>query len=240
MPNSDSIFESVIADICDKILRVQNEGNLAEALHKVLGEWKFFFEKQEDKVLSISKQKGLVGELYFLRDSLFKKYSFSEAVSFWTGADRTNHDFQLSTIAVEIKSTSSKQHKKFTVSSEKQLDNAGLSHLFLVLYSFSIHSHQEINSLPAIINSVLVLMQDDPVTQYYFDIQLIKYGYNRLYSSRYKAGFSLTDIKSFEVREGFPRLTQSDMPEGTGDLKYSVVVAACKDFKLNDDLLNLL
>jgi len=43
IPDSDNIFELVISDICDKIIRLQNKRNLKDALNKVLNEWKLFF-----------------------------------------------------------------------------------------------------------------------------------------------------------------------------------------------------
>jgi hypothetical protein len=40
------------------------------------------------------------------------------------------------------------------------------------------------------------------------------------------------------VREGFPRLLQGNLPDGIGDLKYSVVVSACTPFEIKTDILN--
>jgi len=236
IPNTDNIFESVISDICDKIIQIQNKRNLNAVLMKVVNEWKIFFEKQENEILSVAAQKGLIGELYFLRDYLFQKYSFAESVFYWTGSDRTNHDFQIMNNAVEVKTTSGKQHKKFIISSEKQLDNTGLEHLYLSLFSVNLHSSMQERTLPALICEIYTQIQNDPIASFQFQIKLAKYGYNEVLAEKYSIGFSILEMKFFAVAEGFPRLLQRNLPDGVGDLKYSVVVAACTPFEKTDIL----
>lgn len=238
IPNTDIIFELVISDLCDKIIQLQNKNNLNSALTKALNEWKIFFEKQENEILSIASQKGMFGELYFLKEYLFQKYSFTESFLYWTGSDRTNHDFQIRNSAIEIKTTSTKQHKKFIVSSEKQLDSTGLEHLFLSLLSLNLHSNMPDRTLPALIKEIFSLIREDHIAMYMFQVKLVKYGYNGNLAEKYTVGFSIFEMKFFEVLEGFPRLLQNNLPGGVGDLKYSVVVAACSSFEVKPEILN--
>lgn len=237
IPNTNNIFELVISDVCDKIIQIQDKRNLNAVLMKVVNEWKFFFEKQENEILSVSAQKGLFGELHFLKDVLFEKYTFAESVYYWTGSDRTNHDFQLKNNAVEVKTTSTKQHKKFTISSEKQLDCTGLEHLYLALFAINIHSNMPDRTLPSYIREIYTQIQDDPIASFQFQIKLAKYGYNELLAEKYALGFSVFEMKFFEVIEDFPRLLQKNLPDGVGDLKYSVVVAACTPFEITSNIL---
>lgn len=240
IPNTDNIFELVISDICDNILQIQNKQNLNITLKKIIGEWRLFFDKHENEILSIHAQKGLVGELYFLRDYLFQKYSHNESICYWTGTDKTHHDFQIIVNAVEIKTTSGKQHKKFTISSERQLDNNGFEHLYVVLYSINLHSNSPERSLPALIREIYNRIENDPIATFQFQIKLIKCGYNEGIADRYHTGFSLFDLKIFEVTDNFPKLLEEDLPNGVGDIKYSVVVSACKPFEIQTDILNLI
>lgn len=238
IPNTDNIFELVISDICDKIIQIQNKRNLNGVLTRVVNEWKIFFEKQENEILAIEAQKGLVGELYFLRDYLFQKYPFAESLFYWTGSERTNHDFQIMNNAVEVKTTSSKQHKKFTISSERQLDCTGLEHLYLSLFALNLHANMPDRTLSSLIREIYIQIQDDPIATFQLQIKLAKYGYNEALAEKYTVGFSLFDMKFFEVVEGFPRLLQRNLPDGVGDLKYSVVVSACTPFEIITDILN--
>jgi len=237
IPDSDNIFELVISDICDKVIRLQNKSTLKETLNKVLNEWKLFFEKQDNELLSVAAQTGLVGELLFLKDYLFQKYSLSESLLFWSGSDKTNHDFQIFRDAIEIKTTTGKQHKKFIVSSERQLDNTGLDHLYLALFSLNLHNDMPDKTLPAHISEIYLLLQDDPVATFQFQIKITKYGYNALFEQNYTTGFSLSDVKFFEIMEGFPRILQKDISDGIGDLKYSVMMAACMSYEIKSNIL---
>lgn len=236
IPQIDNIFELVISDICDKVLQVK--ADLEVTLFRLLSEWKIFFEKKENKILSIEAQKGLAGELYFLRKYLFKKYSYAESLSYWTGTERTNHDFQILNRAIEIKSTSSKQHKKFIVASERQLDSSGLDNLYLSLFTFTLHSNMPSCTLPGLINELYSDIEGDSIATFHLQMKLIKYGFNEQDAEKYKLGLSVSSIKFFEIKEGFPRLLPLNLPEGIGDLKYSVVVSACAPFEIATDILN--
>lgn len=238
IPNIDNVFELVISDICEKIISVLNKNKLQTILTKILTEWKVFFENQENEILSLEAQKGLLGELYLLKNYLFHKYSITEALNYWTGSEHTNHDFQILNKAIEVKATSSKQHKKFIISSEKQLDNTGLESLYLALFSLNLHSNMPDRTLPALIREIYTEIEDDPIATFHFQIKLTKYGYNEKYVEKYKLGFSLDTVKFFEVTEGFPRLLQHNLPNGIGDLKYSVVVSACSPYEITTDVLN--
>jgi hypothetical protein len=238
IPGTPNIFELVVSDICDKIIQIDKLENLNPILIRVLNEWKVFFEKQESEILSVHAQEGLVGELHFLKDFLFPKYTFVEALNFWTGSDKTNHDFQLLNKAIEVKTTAGKQHKKFSVSSERQLDNTGLEHLFLVVYSLNLHNNIPDLTLPALIEEINAFIENDPIASFQLQIKLIKYGYNNAHSEKYNVGFSVFETRFFEVIENFPRLLQNNLPNGVGDLKYSVVVAACNPFEITTDFLN--
>lgn len=238
IPNTDNIFELVISDVCDKIVQLQNVKNINSLLIRVISEWKIFFDKQESKILSLSSQKGLVGELYFLKDYLFSKYTFVESLLFWTGPEKSNHDFQIISVAIEVKTTSGKQHKKFTISSEKQLDSTGLEHLYLSLFSLNLHSNMPERTLPVLIQEIYSLLQNDPIATFQFQLKLIKYGYDNRYADKYLIGFSLFDMKFFAVTGEFPRLQPNDLPNGVGDLTYSIVVAACSEFEVKTEITN--
>lgn len=240
IPNTETIFELVISDICDSVILIDNNKYLNPVLSKVLNEWKVFFEKEENRILSVKRQQGLVGELYFLRDFLFKKYSISQSLIYWTGSDKTNHDFQILNNAIEIKSTSTKQHKKFAVSSERQLDSTGLDHLYLSLFVLNLHCNMPDKTLPGLVKEIYTAIQNDPYATFQFKIKLTKYGYNEIHEDKYTTAFSLFETKFFEVLEGFPRLLQENLPDGVGDLKYSVVVSACTPFEIEIDILKYL
>ena len=238
IPETDNIFELFVSDICDDIVRLTSFLYLEPTLSKSLNEWKVFFEKYSIEILPISVQEGLFGELSFLEDFILKKYPAYESMLYWTGAKRTNHDFQLNNTAIEVKTSVRKQHIKIHISSEKQLDKIGLNKLFLVLYCLTIHDNASEKSLTAKIESVRKLLSDDPVALSIFDAQLIRLGYNKNNAHMYKSGFSVAKLKIYNVTDGFPAITTSLLPDGVGELKYTIMVSACGNFEINESEIN--
>jgi hypothetical protein len=139
-----------------------------------------------------------------------------------------------------VKTTSSKQHKKFVVTSEKQLDSTGLNHLYLALFSINLHNNMLERTLPALIREIYEQIASDAVATFQLQMRLTKYGYLPKDEEKYRLGFSIGSVNYFEVRDGFPRLLQRNLPEGVGDLKYSVVVSACSRFEITRSILNLI
>lgn len=238
IPQTENIFELFVSDICSEVVNLVSFSSLQSTLIRTLNEWKIFFEKYTDEILSIPSQQGLYGELLFLEEFVLNKYTPYDAMLYWTGARHTNHDFQIHETAVEVKTSTAKQHKKIHISSEKQLDNTGLDKLILVLYCMNIHENAPGSSLPAKIESVRNLLSDDPVAVSIFETQLIRCGYNPAKAELYTSGFSVTQLKLYEVREGFPRITSAMLPEGTGDVKYSVMASACTNYEINTNEIN--
>ncbi|SHG42134.1 PD-(D/E)XK motif protein [Pedobacter caeni] len=240
IPNTDIVFESVISDICQHIVLIESEGSLEATLIKVLNEWKMFFDMEDSSILSTSSQKGLFGELIFLKDHLFNQFSLTESLNYWTGADKTNHDFQIFDQAVEVKTTSLKQHRSIVISSEKQLDNLGLSNLYLFVLNVNIHHNTITNTLKNLVEDVLFILKDDSIASHQFYLKLLKYGYNIGQADQYCLGFSITETIFYRVIEGFPRLINLNIPNGVGELRYSVMLSACEPYKINSATLKLI
>ena len=66
-----------------------------------------------------------------------------------------------------------------------------------------------------------------------FETSLHDAGYLDIHKELYTTGYIVKLEEVFHVREGFPRII--DLPYGTGDISYSLMISACKDFTLNLD-----
>jgi hypothetical protein len=74
-----------------------------------------------------------------------------------------------------------------------------------------------------------------------FEGQLLGAGYLAIHESRYQSdGYLVRFDELFHVREGFPRVTERDLPSGVGELSYSVVASALKDFRVDWNVLTAL
>lgn len=231
-----NIFEAFIGNICNNLLIADGEIRIQEILVQTLSHWKSFFEEYGFEGLSDSAQRGLYGELWFLR-CLFKESSFSKTrlIEIWKGPDRKTHDFSNKSIAVEIKTSTAKKHHKFQVSGEKQLDDRGLTKLYLIFLSFA-EMESSGETLSGIIDWFIVSLNASPEAQNLFKDKLFLAGYSDAHSALYTTGFINRESRSFLVQEGFPRLLSENLPDGLGDLTYSVAVASCRDYEISLNL----
>ncbi len=224
------VFKAVAADICGSLVGCAPDQAMRVVSHR-LGLWKVFFEATGAAALGIEAQQGLFGELWVLREHFLPKLGPGHAVSVWTGPKHSNHDFQLPRVAVEVKTSTAKQHQKIHIPSERQLDTRGLDMLNLVILSFSPLDHGG-ESLPQMVGSLRASLQPDPVAAREFEDKLIEAGYIDAHSERYGTGYSLRSERAFAVRPGFPCLLEGDLPDGVGDLSYTIALAACAPFEV--------
>lgn len=70
-----------------------------------------------------------------------------------------------------------------------------------------------------------------------FEEKLLAYGYHDVHRAKYDAcRFIVHGRRVFEVKAGFPRLT-SGLPAGVGDLSYTVTLAACTRFGIDESVM---
>ena len=227
---TNDIYESVISNIVENLKNIACDDKIEFELKTILAKWQFFFEKYGEKGLSPTEQKGLYGELWILRN-LLGFMDLYKALHGWTGVQKTNHDFQYSNGALEMKTTSAKQHQKVHISSEKQLDDEGLPALFLALLVVNEIQHVG-ESLPKIVKDLRRLFSADIGIALLFEEKIQSSGYLDVHESKYTSRYVKRYCKVFKVQEGFPRIIHKNLPNGIGDISYSVAVSACKDFEV--------
>ena len=88
-------------------------------------------------------------------------------------------------------------------------------------------------TLPALIASLRSKLTADPATREQFEDELLLSGYLDVHANRYSdQGYLVRSETTFQIKSGFPRLVEKDLPKGVGDVKYGLVVAACAPFAL--------
>jgi Putative PD-(D/E)XK family member, (DUF4420) len=200
-----------------------------------VGRWKRLFRRGNEG-LSPDYQRGLFAELCVIQELLEPAVGIASAVSSWFGPDRSRHDFQLPVTSLEVKSCAANQPQEVTISSERQLDDIGTPSLHLVYMSLDVH-HNGPESLPEVVAAVRAQAAGSGV-EALFEDRLLESGYLDLHAPRYAGtGYTLRDCRGFEVRDGFPRIVESDLPEGVGNLRYRLEISACADFEVEQSAL---
>jgi hypothetical protein len=179
--------------------------------------------------LGIEAQKGLYGELYFLREHVLTHLG-TRGVLTWTGPRRAAQDFQFSRWAIEVKTSAVTLPTRIQIASEYQLDDSNLNALFL--YYLSIEQSQiDSETLVDIVRSIRERLATDPVASEAFEDSLLDVGYLDAHAFLYSSsGFHIRGSSFYMVTEGFPRITTKDLPQGVGDISYSISITECGKF----------
>jgi hypothetical protein len=229
------IFSVLCEDLINSISSVSNEIQLVQELLERFEKWKSLFERAATQGLSVEEQRGLFGEVYFLRKFLANNNRFLEVVNSWVGPEKQIRDFQSANWSVEVKTTHGKNHQKILVSSERQLDTSNLENLFL--NHISLDSRQMSGeSLNQIIDSVLGLLESDFTALTRFKNKLLSAGYFDQQKNYYEhTGYFIRHDVTYLVEHSFPRIEEADIRDGVGDVKYSIIVSHCSDFIRTDE-----
>lgn len=226
------IFTTLVQDIVDAIAPIADEQNAVVAFFTRLRRWQAFLEKHNPEGLSQAEQQGLYGELWFLRQVVIPQIGSRQGVKCWTGAKGTQQDFQFQHCAVEVKTTTAKQHQKLAISSERQLDDTGTGPL--ILLHLSLDARQERGeSLPDIVASLRSLLENDPTAKEELEILLFEVGYLDIHIPYYEQiGYTPREVNYFKVERDFTRIIEADLPNGVGDVRYTISVAECRRFSI--------
>ncbi len=238
--NYKDLFTAITFDIITNIANIQKEKKIIESIQIRFHEWQKFLEKNDPEGLSEKSQRGLYGELYFLKYYVIPIFEEKKASEIWVGPNRKEQDFSYNNCAVEIKTLIGKKHQKVHISSEKQLDDSGLKNgLFLFVISLKelVHGGQ---TLIELIEEIRITLRTNQIALNEFEKKLLISGYLDVHKKKYqKNGYFILDKFFYKISDGFPRIIEKDLKEGIGDIKYSILLTNCLNFSIKEtELVN--
>jgi hypothetical protein len=228
------VFDSLVTDILAAIINESDFKMILKKFSNRLIKWQSLFERFRQQGLTPEEQRGLYGELFFLRKFLQTNSDFSNIIISWIGPEKQVRDFQFGGWGVEVKTTHGNNHQKVQISSERQLDTSNIDNLFLNHLSLEMMQqsgetlNQMVDSISELLNTNLIAFNQfrnkltdagffDPHRQYYSDI-----------------GYFIRQDIFYKIEHQFPRIEESDIRNGVGDVKYSIIVSQCIDFIISD------
>lgn len=193
--------------------------------------WKTFLSGRSQH-LSAEEIRGLFAELTFLLELIDMAPSSAVAVEAWLGPEKSHQDFIFGNTAVEIKSLSGTERSMVRISSEDQLESLNDS-LFLRIYRLSslpdAAGARTLNEIVAAVQARLVEAEAIEA----FDRKLVAHGYAPLpdYDT---PRFVVSDVHSYRVSEGFPRLIRSQLPTGIERVAYDIRLETIEPYECDD------
>ncbi|MDG6249407.1 PD-(D/E)XK motif protein [Methanocalculus sp.] len=229
------IFCRLTEDVASSCSCEASEKAMTQALFTRLAMWQQFLDRYGTEGLSPTAQRGLYGELRFLQDYLIPAVGAGQAVSAWIGPKKAQQDFQMASIAIEVKTSIAKQHQNMQIASEQQLDDTGFEALYL--YHLSLRELQGGGeTLPGIIDRIRDELSEDPAASTSFEDLLIRAGYLDEHRDKYEnTGYAERAEHIFHIIEGFPRIIERTLVNGVGDVEYSVSLSACAPFTMDHE-----
>jgi hypothetical protein len=224
------VFDVLVADVINAIINESDIKVILKNFTNRLIKWQTLFEKFQQQGLIPEDQRGLYGELYFMRKFLQANPDFKNVVISWIGSEKQIRDYQFGRWSVEVKTTHGNNHQKVHISSERQLDTTYLDNLFL--YHLSLELRQQSGeTLNQIVDTVIEILSSDFTALRSFRNKLIEGGFfdhhRNLYSD---IGYFIRQEDFYKVENSFPRIEERDIRNGVGDVKYSIVISQCSDY----------
>ena len=226
----DEVFALFIENIYESINNLDDESMVINQTLDSIAKWKKLFDKIKSTLLTEEEQKGLIGELLFISESIENEVPKDTIIENWYGPDYYNKDFIINNIGFEIKTTT-QDRPTLKISSEQQLDKQDLDMLYLIQYNLE-ESRSNGFTLPEIINKVRIEIAVNYILKSKFDEKLIQIGYNEDDSDKYDTKYKLIEKYIYDVNKDFPKITKSTLPKGIFNSIYNIETLVLDAFKI--------
>jgi hypothetical protein len=229
----ETVFTALVEDLISSASTAKTSGDAVAAVVGRLQRWQRFLARGAEG-LGWEAQRGLYGELYFMRHRLAPAAGVEEAVASWTGPSRAPQDFQTRGWAVEVKTTGTEQPQRLRVTSSRQLDDTGLTLLVVYHLSVDIRAAGQGETLPSMVDAMRSLAAAHPPSADSFEDHLLEMGYLDQNSDQYSsAAYTPRGESAYRVSDGFPRIVEAMLPAGVGDVSYVIDASACAPYELD-------
>ncbi len=228
----------MVEDVAPRVATANGAKEAASALFGRLRRWQHFLTAGLEG-LSLEAQRGLWGELHVFLTHLMPILGPAATVGGWKASAAAHQDFQFSAGAVEVKTTAAKQPQSVRVTSERQLDDTGVGALFLHIVVVDEREVATGSNVPGLSLSTLIAeirahLANDVIAITTFNGDLLDRGWLDAHSDRYEGHrWTIRAEHTFQIRQGFPRVVESDLATGVGDVNYGLNLAACAPFTTN-------
>lgn len=224
------MFLLFCGDIIDSSRVILDRKKATKFIARRYKEWREMLANSRCDLLSPSEIKGLLGEMYYLLNSLAPLYGAEKAALSWTGPRRLPQDFIVDDTWHEIKTISSSS-SEVRVSSIEQLDSDMVGDLVVIHADKTSVTNERAVNLNMVYHQILQLIQDDAVKAD-FSSMLFQFGYYP--REEYETADYSYEIKSiirYSVTPVFPCLRRNDIPASILKAEYSISLPSISAFR---------
>ena len=231
------IFETLCLDVVEAgEAGVNQDEALSRAMQRTR-RWYHLLRGGKNRGLSVEEQRGLVGELAFLRE-LVQGFGPETAIEAWTGPTGSSKDFELIGTCVEVKTRRVAARPFVAISSVDQLADVEDSILCLRVVNVASAVLPDGQSLHYHVQMTADLFEASGDTLEAWEEKLYSTGYdheNGYDDRRWLLGVAT----NYEIKLGFPRITPP-LTSGLEDVRYAIALNECEPFRLDGDLIDVI
>ncbi|MGD7045651.1 PD-(D/E)XK motif protein [Jeotgalibacillus proteolyticus] len=239
-PDTGDLFETIMQNLFDHVITRDPDEPLFTVIYKVLEKWRSFFRRGGYKKLNEDQQRGLFGELWFMRKWIENNPDRPPLLlESWGGPLSDRVDFRTNGFGVEIKTVRDQINKRVRISNEKQLR---ITDAVPEIYLYVCYLEESRN----IGHTLQDLVDELRIHFYLFSLQL-RLKFDDLLRS---SGFSdneYTDLylnvleeETYTVDNRFPMIPVESLPKGISHVSYSIDLSHCEDSKIDStNIFNL-
>ena len=223
-------YEEEFLCLCWDIIQCSNtiEQPMQKLIERYLS-WQKLLQYVNREVMSFSRQKGLIGELLFLKNKIDVN-GIKQVINAWVGPDGADQDFSFPDTWYEVK-TVSLAAETVKISSFEQLYQDREGELVVICLETSTPGDDKI-MLSRLVSYIRELLVEEPELFDIFNLKLFKYGFRDRDISEYdKNCFRYIDQKDYKVDEKFPRLTRANVPRQIVSGTYSISLASIEEHR---------
>lgn len=227
----DLAYAPLFKVFCKDMIVVCERAGKDMAISTALVRWKYWkelFGKKRSQLLDKQEIKGLIGELYFLKNRLIPEFGYKNAVKSWMGPLQGHKDFEINRTWFEVK-TINDGAAHITVHSLEQLESEIDGHLIVVRADETSENNEKAMNLNTMVLQVLDRIEDPEILEE-FRIKLDHVGYSadREYD---KFNYIVKGSEMYAVNNTFPRLRRSEINHAIGNVNYTLLIAGIEKFR---------
>jgi hypothetical protein len=221
----DSQQEDVFITMSGDIIQFSNAEYADAAMKKVIkryAAWMKLLDHKNSALLSINAQKGLIGELLFLKEKMDLGMNASEAVAGWGGPDGADQDFSYSDGWYEIKVTGASSDS-VSISSIEQLDSNQEGELVIFRIDKCVPTKVGAFTLYRLVHLIFDMLHREEDILNAFILKLGAAGYIDMLEYD-KQTFALSAKQAYQVNDSFPRLVRRGVPSEIINAEYQLSI----------------
>ena len=226
--SQEDVFITMSGDIIE-FSRVERADAALKRVVKRYAAWLKLLDHKHSAMMGDNAQKGLIGELLFLKEIIEAGMNPADAVAGWVGPDGADQDFVYETGWHEVKTTGASS-ASVSISSIEQLDCNDSGELVVFRIDKCAPGQPGAVTLFKMVHTVFEMLSADTGAFDNFVNKLGAAGYIDM-KEYDKQTYVCSDKKTYWVNETFPKLSRNNVAEEIINAEYQISLSGLGEWK---------